>query len=72
MITLGILLTVIILGIVAFVMFAVALPIFAVFLIAGLVLSIIAMTFKLVFGLPGLIIIIVLAIIYFSKNQNRL
>lgn len=50
---------------------AVALPIFIVVFAVGLVIAIIGVVFKLVFGGAAIILLIVLALIYFSKHKKR-
>ena len=49
-----------------------ALPILAVLIPIGIAISIISIVFKLVFGTPLLILIIIIAIFYFPKHRGRM
>ena len=49
-----------------------ALPILAVLIPIGIAISVISIVFKLVFGAPLLILIIIIAIFYFPKHRGRM
>lgn len=49
-----------------------ALPILAVLIPIGIAISIISIVFKLVFGAPLLILIIIIAIFYFPRHRGRM
>lgn len=70
MILLTILLLMIMGVLAAFVIGAVALPVFAVLFAIGLVLSIIVGIFKFIFGMPLFVILIIIGIVYFSRSKN--
>lgn len=59
-----------VLAVVGFAVGIVALPFVVIALVIGFVFSILAIIFKLVFGLPGLIIVIILAGIFYSKKKR--
>ncbi|MBV7272462.1 hypothetical protein JMF89_07190 [Clostridiaceae bacterium UIB06] len=71
MLTLLFLVPLIILGAVVFALGIAALPIIAVVIAIGLVFSIISIIFKFVFGGPLLIIMIIWAIVHFSKHKTK-
>lgn len=72
MLTLLFLVPLIIFGVVVFALGVAALPIIAVVIAIGLVFSIISIIFKFVFGGPLFVIMIILAVVYFSKHRTRL
>lgn len=71
MLTLLFLISMLIFGVVVFALSAAALPIIAVVIAVGLVLSVISIILKFVFGGPLFVIMIICAIFYFSKHKKR-
>lgn len=71
MITLfGIILAIIIIALVFMILAAVALPVFGILLIVGIIIAIIGALFDFVFSWPVIIILIALAVVYYNKNRK--
>lgn len=71
MLTLLFLISIMVFGVVVFALSIAALPIIAVVIAVGIVLSIISIIFKFVFGGPLFIIMVICALVYFSKSRKR-
>lgn len=69
MITLLILIGLLIFGVVAVVLGTLALPVVIVFVVLGLIFSIIGFIFKIFFAPPVIVILAIIAAIYFSKHK---
>lgn len=71
MITLfGIILAIIIIALVFMILAAVALPVFGILLIVGIIIAIIGAVFDFMFSWPVIIILIALAVVYYNKNRK--